>query len=378
MTMESARDIGVYIHVPFCKQRCHFCAFYLEVARTERMDAFRLALEREIDCYRRQDVIGHRPLRSLYFGGGTPTVLPAIQLASLLRSARTVWPTDPSVEITVEAHPSTVTASDLTMLAEAGFNRISFGAESMDERDFAPIGRPGSVRDTDVAVDAARSAGFTNISLDLMYGLPGQSLASWQTTVHTVLTLEPTHVSCYALTVEDGTRFAHDVARNLVPTPDEALHVEMESAAETILQEAGLLRYEISNYAKPGFASRHNLLYWTNGDYLGLGPSAQSYVNGRRFGNVADLTAYIDLLNRHRLPLEEQADLSLDEQQRDALVFGLRLIEGVPRRLVRPDMPQHQIIASLGRQGLLTWDKDYIRLTDLGRQYADSVCQELY
>ena len=378
MTMESPRDIGVYIHVPFCKQRCHFCAFYLEVARTERIDAFRLALEREIDCYRRQDAIGHRPLRSLYFGGGTPTVMPATQLASLLRSARAVWPMDPSVEITVEAHPSTVTASDLTILAEAGFNRISFGAESMDDRDFAPIGRPGCVRDTDIAVNAARAAGFTNINLDLMYGLPDQSLVSWQTTLQTLLTLEPTHVSCYALTVEDGTRFAHDLARNLIPVPNEALHLEMESAAETILNDAGIVRYEISNYAKPGFASRHNLLYWTNGDYLGLGPSAQSYVNGRRFGNVADLTAYIDLLKGHRLPLAEHTHLSVAEQQRDALVFGLRLIKGVPRRFVRPDMPQRQIIDRLGHRGLLEWDEEHIRLTRLGRQYADSVAQELY
>jgi len=342
------------------------------------MDAFRLALEREINYHRQQGTIGNRPLRSLYFGGGTPTVLPASQLVSLLQLAQAVWPTDPSVEITVEAHPSTVTALDFMMLAEAGFTRISFGAESMDERDFAPIGRPGQVRDTEVAVNAARAAGFTNINLDLMYGLPGQSLASWQTTVQSLLTLEPTHVSCYALTVEEGTRFAHDLARNLVPTLDEALHVEMESAAETILQSAGLIRYEISNYAKPGFASRHNLLYWTDGDYLGLGPSAQSYVNGVRFGNVADLTAYIDLLNGQRPPLAERTGLSAAEQQRDALVFGLRLIEGVPRRLVRPDMPQYGMLDRLGRQGLIEWDEEHIRLTRLGRQYADSVAQELY
>lgn len=376
--MGSPRDIGVYIHIPFCQQRCHFCAFYLEVARTERMAAFHLALEQEIDSYHRQGIIGNRQLRSLYFGGGTPTVLPAIQLVSLLRLAQAVWPTDPSVEITVEAHPSTVAASDLEILAEAGFNRVSFGAESMDESDFVPIGRPGQVQDTAVAVNAARAAGFTNINLDLMFGLPGQSLASWQRTVQSLLMLEPTHVSCYALTVEEGTRFAHDIARGLVPAPDEALHVEMESAAETILQEAGLIRYEISNYARPGFASRHNLLYWTDGDYLGLGPSAQSYVNGIRFGNVADLTSYVDHLNTHRLPLAERTGLSVAEQQRDALVFGLRLINGVPRRLVRPNMPQHRIIDMLGNRGLIEWDETHIRLTKLGRQYADSVAQALY
>ena len=342
------------------------------------MDVFRSALEQEIDLYNRQGLTSNRPLRSLYFGGGTPTALPATQLVSLLDRARTAWPTDASTEITVEAHPSTVTAVDLKILADAGFNRISFGAESMDENDFVPIGRPGRVRDTDVAVEAARAAGFVNINLDLIYGLPSQSLTSWTETLQSLLALEPSHVSCYALTIEEGTRLAHDIARNVVPKPDDALQVDMESAAETILQAAGLVHYEISNYAKPGFASRHNLLYWTDGDYLGLGPSAQSYVNGVRFGNVADLTAYVDLLNEHHLPLAERAGLSEDDQQRDALVFGLRLVEGIPRRLVHPDMPQHRTLASLSSQGLIEWNEERIRLTALGRRYADSVAQELY
>lgn len=376
--MRTPRDIGIYLHIPFCRQRCHFCAFYLEVARTERMDSFCFALAQEIDLYRRQGLTGNRPLRSLYFGGGTPTALPATQLVSLLQLAQAAWPTDAVTEITVEAHPSTVTATDLKILADAGFNRISFGAESMDENDFVPIGRPGRVQDTETAVRTARAAGFLNINLDLMYGLPGQSLTSWTETLQSLLTLEPSHISCYALTVEAGTRLAHDMARNLVQKPDDTLQIDMESAAEIILQEAGFIRYEISNYAKPGFASRHNLLYWTDGDYLGLGPSAQSYLNGVRFGNVADLTAYVNMLNEHRLPIEERAGLSNDEQRRDALVFGLRLVEGVPRRLMHPDMPQYRTLASLGSRGLIEWNEERIRLTALGRRFADSVAEELY
>ena len=378
MTIQPQRNIGLYVHIPFCRQRCHFCAFYLEVARAERIQSFCAALAQEIDLYRREGVVGHRPLRSIYFGGGTPTAIPAVQLVSLLQLIRTAWPTDPSIEITVEAHPSTVTSTGLNMLADAGFNRISFGAESMDEKDFARIGRPGRVEDTEAAVDAARAAGFSNINLDLMYGLPGQSLVSWTETVRAVLALEPTHVSCYALTVEDGTTLAQDIARNLIPGPDEALQLDMESAAETILMESGFARYEISNYAKPGFACRHNLLYWTDGDYLGLGPSAQSYVGGIRFGTVADLTAYTDLTNRHRRPIAECVNLSADEQQRDALVFGLRLTEGVPSHLVRPDMPQHQTVARLISRDMMECVEERIRLTALGRRYADSVAQELY
>lgn len=376
--MRPQRDIGVYVHIPFCAQRCHFCAFYLETARTERMDSFRIALAREIEIYRRREVIGRRPLRSLYFGGGTPTSLPAPHLVSLLELARAAWPTNDATEITVEAHPSTVTAEDLRMLAEAGVNRLSFGAESMNGDDFAPIGRPGRAEDTAAVVEAARAVGFTNINLDLMYGLPGQSLASWTDTVQSLLALEPVHVSCYALTIEEHTRLAHDIARNLIPKPDEELQIDMESAADTILGGAGFERYEISNYALPGYASRHNTLYWTDGEYLGLGPSAQSYVDGVRFGNVADLTAYADMLHTHRLPLAERTALTEDDQRRDALVFGLRLAEGAPRRLVSPDMPQHRTLLSLGDRGLIEWDEERIRLTPLGRRYADSVAEELY
>ncbi|HEX5646058.1 MAG TPA: radical SAM family heme chaperone HemW [Nitrospira sp.] len=378
MATQLHRDIGLYVHIPFCKQRCHFCAFYLEVARPERMRSFRTALAQEITLYRQDGLVGHRALRSIYFGGGTPTALPTAHLVSLLQLIRRTWPTESSVEITLEAHPSTVSRSDLNILADAGFNRISFGAESMNENDFLRIGRPGRVQDTEAAVQAARAAGFSNINLDLMYGLPSQSLASWTETVQSLLALEPTHVSCYALTIEDGTKLAEDIARNLVPRPDETLQIDMESAAESMLKESGFDRYEISNYAKPGFSCRHNLLYWTDGDYLGLGPSAQSYVNGIRFGTVPDLTAYTESLNTGCLPIAERIALSDTEQQRDALVFGLRRMEGVPRHLIRPDMPQHQALVQLSRHGMIECTDDHIRLTAQGRRFADSVAQELY
>ena len=341
------------------------------------MDAFCLALAQEIEIHHRQDSIGNRPLQSIYFGGGTPTALPAAQLVSLLQLAQTAWPIQASTEITVEAHPSTVTPPNLKILADAGFTRISIGAESMDERDFASIGRPGRVRDTEIAVRSARHAGFANINLDLMYGLPGQSLDSWMSTVRSLLTLEPSHISCYALTIEDGTRLSRNIAMNLAQGTDDALQIDMESAAETLLAEAGFIRYEISNYAKPGFACRHNLLYWTDGDYLGLGPSAQSYVRGVRFGNVADLTAYMARLTAHQLPITERTRLSDNEQQRDALVFGLRLLRGVPlHRAI--DSAQHRTIHALIEKGLLETDAELIRLTSLGRRYADTVAGELF
>ncbi len=373
----SDEDLGLYVHIPFCRRRCHFCAFYLEIAHPDRMALFHSALVQEISHYRRQEPQDGRALQSIYFGGGTPTSLPADQLATILTLIRAIWPTDGATEVTVEAHPSSVTVRDLTVLADAGFNRISFGAESMTDKDFVSIGRFGQVQDTAAAVQAARRAGFSNINLDLMYGLQGQSLQDWIRTLESLMTLAPSHISCYALTIEEGTRLAQDIARNLVLPPDDMLQIDMESAAERFLAETGFSRYEISNYAKPNYACRHNLLYWTGGEYLGLGPSAQSYLHGVRFGNVADLEAYAACLNDNRLPVTDRTILSASERQRDALVFGLRLLHGVPRTVVSAAERDRQI-DELVAKGLLDADHDRVRLTSLGRRYADTVAEQLF
>lgn len=375
--MTPSEAIGLYIHVPFCRRRCHFCAFYLEIAQPDRITRFQSALLHEIALHARQDFLKGRLLQSIYFGGGTPTSLPTKYLTALLNRIRATWPTSPSAEITVEAHPSTVSFEDLSALAEAGFNRVSFGAETMNDRDFASLGRFGLVRDTATAVHESRRAGFQNINLDLMYGLPGQSLRDWTDTVKALPALRPTHISCYALTVEENTRLAQDIARQVVALPDEALQIEMESAAEHILAGAGFTRYEISNYAKPEFACRHNLLYWTGGEYLGLGPSAQSYLAGTRFGKIANLESYVETLSGDRLPIVDRTTLSTSERQRDALVFGLRLLRGVPHlttRAAERDLQVDELLA----QGLLASDHDRLWLTPLGRRYADTVAEALF
>ncbi len=379
MKQAASRDLGLYLHVPFCRQRCHFCAFYLETARDERIARFRTAMEQELRLYRQVDGVAERPVRTIYIGGGTPTVLPAETLIGFLSAARATWAVDPGAEITVEAHPSTVTAQDLHRLREAGVTRVSMGAESMLQQDFPPLGRPGTVADTRAAVAAARAADMVNVNLDLMYGLPGQRLEAWTESLRAVLDLEPTHVSCYALTIEEGTTLAQQIARGDVPAPDEALQIAMDAAAEDLLAWAGYRRYEISNYAKPGWECRHNLRYWTNQDYLGLGPSAQSYVDGVRFGVVDDLTAYLDELAQGRLPTVDCRPLSLEDQRTDALVFGLRLTDGVPLRIV--DGAAQEVPAKLERliaRGLLASDGDRVSLTTLGRQYADTVARDLF
>src|SRR5262245_36011554 len=373
--------LGLYLHIPFCRQRCDFCAFYLEIYRDGRAVTFVDSLRREIRLYAAQDLAATHSIQSIYLGGGTPTTLSPDQIESVITEIRTRFVVIPDVEVSIEAHPATVTEEDLTRLIQAGFNRVSFGAESMNDREFVAIGRPGASQDTIRAVQMARAAGFTNINLDLMYGLPGQTLQSWQQSLDRIVQLEPTHVSCYALTIEEGTKLARNIDQQITVAPDDTQQVEMDEAAEVLLRRAGYQRYEISNYAKPGYICRHNLLYWTNGEYLGLGPSAQSYVNGSRFGNIADLKAYSLALNEDRLPVQAHAELSIPEQLRDAVIFGLRLIQGIPTDTLEAHAlcyGHRQTLMGLRAQHLIEEDGTRSRLTAKGRRYADTVEEKLF
>ena len=373
--------LGLYLHIPFCRQRCDFCAFYLEIHREDRAEAFIRSLIHEIRLSAQQHVAAGRPIQSVYLGGGTPTVLAVTQLLAILSELRTHFTLASDCEITVEAHPSTISEQDLVQLLQAGVSRMSFGAESMEDGDLTRIGRPGAVHQTIIAVAQARAAGFTNINLDVMYGLPGQSLEGWQRTLAHCLTLAPTHLSCYALTVEENTRLASNIQRRRSPAPDEGLQIEMDKVAQQMLGEAGYERYEVSNYAKPEYACRHNLLYWTNGEYLGLGPSAQSYLDGTRFGNVADLAAYNTSLTESRLPIEDRTRLSEEEQLRDAVIFGLRLIQGILTSRLHQHAANYghtAVTAQLLEQQLIEEDGAHSRLSARGRLQADTIAGQLY
>lgn len=372
---------GLYLHIPFCRQRCHFCAFYLELHREAAAEDFLRALHTELRLYAAENIAAGRPLRSVYFGGGTPTVLTAAQLTRILSSVRECFDVDRDCEITVEAHPATVGVTDLSALRRAGVTRLSFGAESMHDDELVRIGRPGATAETIEAVVAGRTAGFTNINLDLMYGLPGQTLESWRRTLSACCDLSPTHLSCYALTVEDGTRLAHDVRQEPSRAPDEVLQVEMDQIARRMLTEVGYARYEISNYAKPGFECRHNLLYWTQGHYLGLGPSAQSFVDGIRFGNIANLTAYASALVEGCLPVQDRSELTAEEQLRDAVIFGLRLERGIPTSHLNRHAVNYgyeKVVTLLHASNLLEEENECTRLSAQGRLHADSVAEKLF
>ena len=377
--MPQATGRGLYIHVPFCHQRCHFCAFYLEIHHARAAEEFLGSLLTELRLYGEQRLFGSEPLQSVYFGGGTPTTLSAPQLATVLSTARETFELQGGAEITVEAHPGSVTQDSLSHLRKAGFTRVSFGAESMNQLELDRVGRPGNPMSTVQMVTAARKAGFTDLNLDLMYGLPEQTIDSWAGSLRQIVALAPTHLSCYALTVEEGTALQTAIRRGTVPAPDETLQNEMEDLAEDILGEADFTRYEISNYCRPGFASRHNRLHWTGGAYLGLGPSAQSYVAGRRFGNVSDLSAYNAFLRTGTFPVTESEQLSAADDACERLVFGLRLTEGITLE----ETGALEFSGLAGKVDELIGDDilerrgERVRLTARGRRYADTVAVAL-
>jgi putative oxygen-independent coproporphyrinogen III oxidase len=377
---EAMATLGLYIHVPFCRSRCHFCAFYLQIYREDRAQDYLTALFREIQLHEEQQTLDDRRLDTVYFGGGTPTALQSLALCEILSCVQAGFGLQPDAEITVEAHPETVTVDGLAQLNRAGFNRISFGVQSLDESELAGMGRVLLPDSTRTAVASAREAGFTNISLDLIFGISGQTLESWQSTLAQAIALNPTHLSCYALTVEEGTRLIVDIRRGDRSNPEAALQNAMEDEAVNQLTAAGFTRYEISNFCRPGYACRHNALYWKDGEYLGLGPSAQSYVSGVRFGNVEDLKGYQDMLARHCLPIAEREQLDPEQRHREALVFGLRLIEGIPIESIHAhtlDADCEVKIALLLNEGWLEETGGRIKLTAVGRRFADSIAVEL-
>ena len=373
-------SLGLYIHIPFCRSRCHFCAFYLQIYREDRAQDYLTALFREIQLHAALDTLDGRRLDTVYFGGGTPTALQPSELCKILSCVQASFGLQPDAEITVEAHPDTVTVGGLAQLAQAGFNRISFGVQSLDEGELAGMGRITLPDRTCTAVTLGRQAGFTNINLDLIFGLSGQTLESWQSTLAQAIALNPTHLSCYALTVEVGTRLLIDIRRGDCTNPKDALQNAMEDEAAKQLTVAGFYRYEISNYCRPGYGCRHNKLYWESGEYLGLGPSAQSYVSGARFGNIEDLKAYQDMLAGGGAPTAEREQLDPERRHREALVFGLRLIEGIPVESIHAhklDVDCEVKIALLLNEGWLEETGGRIKLTAAGRRFADSVAVEL-
>ena len=361
-------DHGLYVHVPFCARKCPYCAFFSLPLPNDSIDAWLAGVDRELSSL----PAGFRP-SSVFFGGGTPTALPEPALSRLLDSVRSRVDISLLAEWSCEANPGTLSPAKARMLRQAGVNRLSVGAQSLRDASLNLLGRIHSADEVRACVALARDAGFSNLGLDLIYGLPGIPEDSFLSDVDAALELAPDHLSCYCLEIEDGTPFARRAGQGLLPVSGDSQRRLFDSLRAR-LADRGWLHYEISNFARPGRKCLHNLLYWTGGEYVGVGPSAHSHWNGVRYANDARLPSW-SVAFRERLGPEAKA--------RETLVMGLRRIAGWNRAEFFDatgfdyDALRGPEIARLAREGLLVVSPNRVRLADSALFVSDSVFAEL-
>ena len=384
------KEFGLYIHIPFCRQKCFYCDFPSFAGREKKIDKYLQALEQEFALLRQRlyqkdnvrDTESKFAPRTIYIGGGTPTALNAHQLKKLLEIVQKYVTVAKAEEFTVEMNPGTVDREKLLLLQQAGVNRLSVGVQSFDDHCLQKIGRIHTAQDAVNTIELAHNLGFDNISLDLIYGLPQQDREILTKSVERALTLPVQHISIYGLQLEEGTAFQRmaDMGKLQLPT-DELVETMYDYIVEK-LPEAGYQRYEISNYALPGYESKHNLSYWQDVDYLGLGSGAHSYWQGTRYENPRSIDDYISALEVGRLPstLEEQVDRQAHMEE--YCFLGLRTAAGIDKNLFQQKFGVDlftvygRTIEKLVAQDLLQHTASGIALTTLGMKYGNQVFGE--
>jgi oxygen-independent coproporphyrinogen III oxidase len=345
----------LYVHVPFCAAKCNYCAFYSEAGNADKMTGYVDALLRELERFAPQ-----LAPQTIFFGGGTPSLLPA----PLMRRILEKMPATQATEWTVECNPATVSTEKAKLFREFGVNRISMGVQALDDELLDVIGRVHSVESAMASYRKLREAGFDNINLDLMFGLPGQTMEHWRNTLDKAIALQPEHLSTYCLIFEEDTHFWSLLQKGLVK-PDEELELQMYETAMKTLAAAGYRQYEISNFAKPGKECAHNIAYWEGKDYIGLGPSACSTVGKRRWKNAAQVEGW-------HVCFEETITVDLRAAERAA--FGMRMNAGVPAELLRGRWDKQ--IAELLSAELVQWRNGRLQPTPRGILFADEVAAE--
>jgi putative oxygen-independent coproporphyrinogen III oxidase len=377
---------GLYIHIPFCKSKCPYCDFYSSTDPS-LIPSFLAALDQEARLYRDQFPV----FDSLFLGGGTPSWLGEAQIAGLMKNLRRHFTFAPDSEITLEANPDDITSEKLRLFGDLGINRLSLGVQSFDEAELRFLGRRHTARQTLAAIDLIRAAGFTNLGLDLMYGLPGQSPDTWLRTLETALSFAPEHLSCYQLTIEAGetpaphetpalrTPMARLAARGELSLPDEETQRELFLLTANFLTERGYLHYEVANFARQGPQAgslcyqvcRHNLKYWTRTPYLGLGPGAHSFDGCRRWWNFPSVGDYCSSLNAGEVPVAEAETLTPEQIRLEILALGFRTREGVSLTTIREHPNGDAKVAELVQAGLVREDHDRVIATASGLVVAD-------
>ncbi len=321
-------EVALYIHFPFCNSKCIYCDFY-SIIQLDKKPRYLNALRREIELYRQNPAFAGSQLSTLYLGGGTPSLLTMEELKHLLHWVSDGFSFAPDIEITCEANPGTLTANRLTGYRQAGVNRLSIGVQSFNDKELRQLSRIHTARDAEAALKKAGTAGFENLGIDLIFGIPYQDLNSWEFTLRKAIELSPQHLSMYGLTIESGTPLARAINEGKVTRCDEELEREMYLCGKQVLEAAGYEHYEISNFAKPGHRSRHNQRYWDGSPFLSLGPSAHSFDGSKRWWNKADLTAYCEQLEAGVLPVEGSEILADQQRMLEMIMLGLRRREGI-------------------------------------------------
>ena len=368
--------LSLYFHVPFCASKCAYCDFASFPGREGDWRGYFEALWGEMDGWRER--LAGYGIVTAFFGGGTPTLVPAEYIRETLDRARALVPFAPDVEITVEGNPGTLTPEKLATYRAAGVNRLSLGAQSFDDGLLRSLGRIHTAAQIREAVDMAREAGFSNVNLDLMYALPGQSEEQWLSSLDAAVALGVPHLSAYSLIVEDGTTMAARVASGAAALPDDDAVNAMQRAGIDLLSAAGLARYEISNYARPGYECRHNLFYWRQGEYLGLGCAAHSLLEGERFHNPASLDDYLSGTRR----LDAQR-LTPRDAMEETLMLSTRTARGLDLNAWRRDFGapfekgREATLDRLTEGGLICVDNGFLRLTRRGLELQNAVVVEL-
>jgi oxygen-independent coproporphyrinogen III oxidase len=367
----------IYVHIPFCARICPYCAFYKDLLDRSQTSRFCKALLRELELHESRRRTGDRRslLRpsTIYFGGGTPTALNIAQLELLLRGFHERLELSQLVEWTIEANPGSVSARKAALLKKFGVNRISLGVQSWDDELLKLLGREHNAPQAEESFRILRDAGFTNVNVDLMFGLPSQTVDQWRATLEKTIALEPEHVSTYCLTYEEDTEFFLRHARGEFRQDADA-DAEFFEMTMAILEDAGYRHYEISNYARPGFESVHNRAYWLGKDYLGIGPSAVSTIGMQRWQNVCDYRAYIDRACAGQSPRESSENLTDQMKRTERIALSLRTRDGVSAGELKDFGTKTDELVALG---LLRQSNGNFILTPKGKALTDSITEEL-
>ena len=376
------QTVSLYLHIPFCHTRCYYCDFNTYAGILPLREPYVRALLAEIALAgerARHDNGSPRRARTIFFGGGTPSLLTVTQIKRLLHACRAAFALDEDAEITLEANPGTLTSEQLVGLRAAGINRLSLGSQSFDAQLLKTLGRIHTPAEITQALSHARAAGFTSINLDFMFGLPGQSMRQWQETLAQALILRPEHLSLYSLIIEEGTPFFNWTQEGRIVPGDEDLCADMYEYADELLQTAGYVNYEISNWALPGHQSRHNLTYWRNLPYIGMGAGAHSFFAGKRFSNERDPQQYINTLKKQQLPVVESETIEAMQEMSETAFLALRTASGLhlPTFEERFATPFACFVGNRLRiveeAGLLEQEEGWLRLSKRGRLLGNEV-----